>query len=82
MIPLKRRLQLKPIDYIVEYIDKLIRDKRENASRRISNLKRMAFFDGVLSIQLTAFFLAASTIDDMNEKEMIAPAKGAHYMLF
>ena len=42
----------------------------------------MAFFDGVLSIQITAFFLAASTIDDMNEKEMIAPAKGAHYMLF
>jgi hypothetical protein len=29
-----------------------------------------------LPFQLTAFFLVASRIDDMNEKKMIAPAKG------
>ena len=29
-----------------------------------------------LPFQLTAFFLAASRIDDMNEKKMITPAKG------
>jgi hypothetical protein len=29
-----------------------------------------------LSFQLTAFFLIASRIDDMNAKEIITPAKG------
>jgi hypothetical protein len=29
-----------------------------------------------LPFQLTAFFLAASRIDDMNEKKMITPANG------
>jgi hypothetical protein len=37
-----------------------------------------------LSFQLTAFFLGASRIDDINAKKMITPAKGEPraYILF
>jgi hypothetical protein len=36
----------------------------------------MNFVENIASIQLTAFFLPAPRIDDMNAKEMIPPANG------